>query len=217
MFEVIVLAIALSMDAFAVSIGLGSKWHGRKATSDNKIHHALFPHLNPLPPAGEEANESLRELQVDGNSRGLGLKAGLFFGGFQALMPFIGYLGGKGVLGWVDAYAHWIAFGLLALIGAKMIYEGLHEGIEEDIAAITNKMMLLLAIATSIDAMAAGFSLTLLDVNAWLACMIIGVTTFAFSWIGVQIGKNSGTWLESRAEIFGGVVLILIGIKMLVW
>jgi manganese efflux pump family protein len=176
MFEVIVLAVALSMDAFAVSIGLGSK----------------------------------------GNTRGLGLKAGLFFGAFQALMPFIGYMGGKGVLGWVDAYAHWIAFGLLALIGAKMIYEGLHEGIEEDIAAITNRIMLVLAVATSIDAMAAGFSLTLLDINAWLACLIIGVTTFAFSWVGVQIGKNSGTWLESRAEIFGGTVLILIGIKILV-
>lgn len=175
MFEVIVLAIALSMDAFAVSIGLGSK----------------------------------------GDTRGLGLKAGLFFGAFQALMPFIGYLGGKGILGWVDAYAHWIAFGLLALIGGKMIYEGLHEGIEEDIAAITNKMMLLLAIATSIDAMAAGFSLTLLDVNAYLACLIIGVTTFAFSWAGVQIGKRSGTWLESKAELFGGTVLILIGIKIL--
>jgi putative Mn2+ efflux pump MntP len=175
MFEVIVLAVALSMDAFAVSIGLGSK----------------------------------------GNTRGLGLKAGMFFGIFQALMPFIGYLGGKGVLGWVDAYAHWIAFGLLVLVGAKMIYEGMHEGIEEDIAAITNRMMLLLAIATSIDAMAAGFSLTLLDINAWLACLIIGVTTFAFSWVGVQIGKKSGTWLESKAEIFGGVVLILIGIKML--
>jgi putative Mn2+ efflux pump MntP len=176
MFEVIVLAVALSMDAFAVSIGLGSK----------------------------------------GNIRGLGLKAGLFFGVFQALMPFIGYLGGKGILGWVNAYAHWIAFGLLALIGGKMIYEGLQEGIEEDIAAITNKMMLLLAIATSIDAMAAGFSLTLLNINAYLACLIIGVTTFAFSWAGVEIGKRSGTWLESKAEIFGGVVLILIGVKMLV-
>jgi len=176
MFEVIILAVALSMDSFAVSIGLGSK---------------------------------------DG-SRGLGLKAGVFFGTFQALMPFIGYLGGKGVLGWVDSYAHWIAFGLLALIGAKMIYEGLHEGIEENIATITNKMMLLLAIATSIDAVAAGFSLTLLDINAYLACMIIGVTTFAFSWFGVLIGNRSGTWLESKAEIFGGVVLILIGIKMLV-
>lgn len=175
MFEVIVLAVALSMDAFAVSIGLGSK----------------------------------------GNIKGLGLKAGLYFGAFQALMPFLGYLGGKGVLGWVDAYAHWIAFGLLALIGGKMIYEGLQEGIEEDIAAITNKMMLLLAVATSIDAMAAGFSLTLLEVNAYIACAIIGVTTFAFSWLGVRIGEKSGTWLESKAEIFGGVVLILIGVKML--
>ena len=176
MLEVIVLAVALSMDAFAVSIGLGSK----------------------------------------GNTRGLALKAGLFFGVFQALMPFIGYLAGEGVLGWVEAYANWIAFGLLALIGAKMIYEGLHEGIEENIETITNKMMLLLAIATSIDAMAAGFSLTLLDINPYLACLIIGVTTFAFSWIGVRIGKSSGVWLESKAEIFGGVVLILIGLRMLV-
>jgi len=176
MFEVIVLAIALSMDAFAVSIGLGSK----------------------------------------GNIKGLGLKAGLFFGLCQALMPFIGYLGGKGVLGWVADYSHWIAFALLLLIGGKMVYEGLQEAIEEDIAAITNKMMLLLAVATSIDAMAAGFSLTLLDFNPYLACLIIGVTTFAFSWVGVLIGKRSGTWLENKAEIFGGVVLILIGIKFLI-
>jgi len=176
MFEVIVLAVALSMDAFAVSIGLGSK----------------------------------------GDTRGLGLKAGLYFGVFQALMPFIGYLAGRGVLGWIEDYAPWIAFGLLALIGAKMIYEGLSEGIEEDIEALTHKMMLLLAIATSIDAMAAGFSLTLLEVNAYLACAIIGVTTFAFSWAGVRIGEKSGTWLESKAEIFGGTVLILIGVKMLV-
>lgn len=176
MLEVILLAIALSMDAFAVSIGLGSK----------------------------------------GGHKGLGLKAGLYFGIFQGLMPFIGYLAGHGVLGWVDDYAHWIAFGLLAAIGGKMIYESLQEGIEEDIAALTHRMMLLLAIATSIDAMAAGFSLTLLEVNAPLACAIIGVTTFAFSWAGVQIGKKSGTWLESKAELFGGVVLLLIGVKMLV-
>ena len=177
MIEVIILAVALSMDAFAVSIGLGAKE----------------------------------------NTPGLALKAGLFFGIFQALMPFIGYLGGKGVLGWIEAYAHWIAFGLLALIGTKMIYEGLHEGIEEGISAITNKMMLVLAIATSIDAMAAGFSLTLLDANPYIACLIIGITTFAFSWIGVLIGKNSGTWLESKAEIFGGTVLILMGIKILIF
>jgi len=177
MIEVIILAVALSMDAFAVSIGLGAKK----------------------------------------NSPGLAIRARLFFGIFQALMPFIGYVGGKGVLGWIDNYAHWIAFGLLALIGAKMIYEGFQEGIEEDISAITNKMMLFLAIATSIDAMAAGFSLTLLDANPYIACLVIGATTFAFSWVGVSIGKNSGTWLESKAEIFGGTVLILMAFKILLF
>lgn len=174
MFEVIVLSIALSMDAFAVSIGLGSK----------------------------------------GDIKGLGLKAGLYFGAFQALMPLIGYLAGRGVLGWVEGYAPWIAFALLAAIGAKMIYEGLHEGVEESICIITNRMMLTLAVATSIDAMAAGFSLTLLAVDAWLSCAIIGLTTFGFSWAGVKIGNRSGTWLEDKAEIFGGTVLILIGLRM---
>jgi len=169
------LAIALSMDAFAVAIGLGAKK----------------------------------------NTPGLALKAGLFFGIFQAIMPFIGYLGGKGVLVWVEAYAHWIAFVLLTAIGAKMLYEGCQENIEEDIAIITNKMMLILAIATSIDAMAAGFSLTLLDVNPYAACLIIGIVTFSFSWAGVLIGRNGGNWLESKAEIFGGTILILMGIKML--
>jgi len=175
MIEVLILAIALSMDAFAVSIGLGAKK----------------------------------------NSSGLAIKAGLFFGTFQALMPFIGYFGGKGVLGWIENYAHWVAFILLVLVGAKMIYEGLHEGIEEDIAVVTNKMMLLLAVATSIDAMAAGFSLTLLDANPYVACIVIGITTFAFSVTGVHIGRRSGTWLESKAEIFGGMILVIMGFKML--
>lgn len=177
MIEVIILAVALSMDAFAVSIGLGAKK----------------------------------------NAPNLALRAGVFFGTFQALMPFIGYLGGKGVLGWIEAYTHWVAFGLLALIGAKMIYEGLHEGIEEDISRVTNKMMLVLAIATSIDAMAAGFSLTLLNVNPYVACLVIGAVTFAFSVAGVFVGNKSGTWLESKAEIFGGIVLILMGIKFLIF
>jgi putative Mn2+ efflux pump MntP len=96
-----------------------------------------------------------------------------------------------------------------------MLYEGLRGDIEEENEALTHKTMLMLAIATSIDAMAAGFSLNLLDINAYLACLIIGVTTFAFSWAGVRIGEKSGTWLESKAEVFGGVVLILIGVKML--
>jgi putative Mn2+ efflux pump MntP len=175
MIEVVILAIALSMDAFAVSIGLGAKR----------------------------------------NTPNLPIKAGFYFGTFQALMPLVGYLAGKGVLGWIAAYANLIAFGLLALIGAKMIYEGLQEGIEDDISQITSKMMLILAIATSVDAMAAGFSLTLLDANPYVACLIIGVITFAFSFAGVLIGRKSGTWLESKSELFGGTVLILMGIKML--
>ncbi|MDF1764630.1 MAG: manganese efflux pump MntP family protein [Oleibacter sp.] len=177
MIEVIILAIALSMDAFAVSIGLGSK-HTKKTSS-------------------------------------LALMAGVYFGVFQALMPLIGYMGGKGVFGWIEAFAPWIAFFLLVLIGGKMIYESMSEGIEEDIAKITHKVMLVLAIATSIDAMAAGFSLTILDVNPFIACAIIGVTTLVFSWVGVFIGSKSGTWLESKAELFGGIVLLLIGVKML--
>jgi putative Mn2+ efflux pump MntP len=175
MMEVLILAIALSMDAFAVAIGLGAKK----------------------------------------NSPGLALRAGLYFGIFQALMPMFGYLAGKGLIAWIAAYSHWVAFALLAIIGAKMIYEGLQEGIEEDIAVLTHKMMLLLAIATSIDAMAAGFSLTLMDTNPYLACLSIGLVTFAFSFCGVLVGRKSGTWLEGKAELFGGTVLILIGIKML--
>ncbi len=139
----------------------------------------------------------------------------VYFGLFQGVMPLIGYIGGKGVLGWIESYAPWIAFLLLLLIGTKMLYESFSEGIEEDIAKITHRVMLILAIATSIDAMAAGFTLTILDVNPFIACFIIGITTFFFSWLGVLIGSKSGTWLESKAEFLGGVTLILIGIKVL--
>jgi len=177
MIELVFLAVALSMDAFAVSIGLGSKQKS-----------------SPL---------------------ALALKAGAYFGIFQALMPLIGYLGGKGVLGWIGDYAHWVAFLLLALIGGKMIYESFAEGIEEDISRITHRIMLMLAIATSIDAMVAGFTLTLLDINPLFACAVIGFTTFGFSWLGVFIGFKSGTWLESKSELTGGVILVLIGLKML--
>ncbi|MDD2384063.1 MAG: manganese efflux pump MntP family protein [Sulfurospirillaceae bacterium] len=177
MLDVIILAFALSMDAFAVSIGLGAK-----------KHQTIVP---------------------------IALRAGLFFGCFQALMPLFGYLGGKGLLGWVDSYTSWIAFGLLVLIGGKMVYEGLSEGIEEVIQNVSNKVLLLLAIATSIDAMAAGFSLILLPFNPLLACVIIGVVTFAMSFVGVYIGKYSGTWLEGKAEVLGGIVLVLIGFRML--
>jgi putative Mn2+ efflux pump MntP len=167
------------MDAFAVSVGLGSK--------------------------------NVKKTSL------LAMTAAIYFGLFQALMPLIGYFGGKGVFGWVEDYAHWIAFFLLVLIGGKMIYESVSEGIEEDIAQITHKVMLMLAIATSIDAMAAGFSLTLLDVNPFVACGIIGLTTVLFSWVGVFVGAKSGVWLESKAELLGGVILIGIGCKILLF
>jgi putative Mn2+ efflux pump MntP len=143
--------------------------------------------------------------------------AGLYFGIFQGLMPLIGYAAGKGVFHWIDIFAPWIAFILLALVGGKMIYESRKEGIEEDIAQITHRVMLILALATSIDAMAAGFSLTLLGVNPLYACFIIGLTTFIFSWFGILIGAKSGSYLESKAELLGGIVLILIGLKILIF
>jgi putative Mn2+ efflux pump MntP len=102
-------------------------------------------------------------------------------------MPLIGYMGGKGVLGWVEEYAQWVAFALLILIGGKMIYESMAEGIEENIVKITHKVMLILAIATSVDTMAAGFTLTLIEINPFLACAIIGAITLFFSWIGVLL------------------------------
>jgi manganese efflux pump family protein len=179
MIELFFLAVALSMDAFAVSIGLGSKHTESRKT--------------------------------------LAIKTAVYFGLFQALMPLIGYAGGKGLLGWVENYASLIAFALLLLIGLKMVYESFSEGIEEDIAAITHRVLLILAIATSIDAMAAGFTLTLLDVDPFVACAAIGVTTFIFSWVGTHIGARSGTWLESKAEFLGGIVLILIGAKILIY
>jgi len=176
MTEVIALALALSMDAFAVSIGLGTK-------------------------------------QATGHGT-LAWKAGLFFGIFQALMPLIGYIGGKGLLGFIDHYTRYVAFALLVLIGAKMVYESMQESLEEEIQKITNKLMLTLAIATSIDAMAAGFSLMLLDMNPFLACGLIGLTTFGMSFLGVFVGKLTGSWLESKAELLGGVVLIAIGVRI---
>lgn len=180
MMDVILLALALSMDAFAVSIGLGAKVGSRQS-----------------PPFH------------------LAIKSGLYFGFFQALMPFFGFLGGQGVLGWVENYAPYIAFVLLLFIGGKMIYESFLEGIEEDLCQVTHRVMLTLAIATSVDAMAAGFSLPLLNVNPFFACALIGLITFLFSFIGVFIGRRSGTWLESKAELLGGIVLIVIAFKFL--
>ena len=172
MFEVIILSFALSMDAFAVSIGLGIKNKG-----DIKI---------------------------------LALKAGLFFGIFQALMPFIGYLGGIGLKEYIQGYDNIIAFVLLLGIGGKMIYEALNENVEEEISIVSNKILLTLA-------MAAGFTLHLFDLNVYLSLFLIGIITFIMSYIGVYVGQKGGDKYETKAELLGGIVLILIGFKILIF
>ena len=175
--ELFILAVGLSMDAFAVSVCKGL------SLGKIKIKHMCI--------------------------------AGLWFGGFQALMPLIGYLLGSNFSELVAKYDHWIAFVLLALIGGNMIKEAL--GKEED--SMDNSMgfkaMLLLAIATSIDALAVGVTFAFLDVSIVPAISFIGVVTFVLSAIGVKAGSLFGYKYKSKAELCGGIILILLGIKIL--
>ncbi|AXH14016.1 manganese efflux pump MntP [Malaciobacter mytili LMG 24559] len=177
MLEVFILAVALSMDAFAVSIGLGIK--------NSK------------------------------NLKTLAFKAGVYFGFFQALMPFIGYIGGVGLKDIIKDFDYWIAFFILQIIGSKMIYEAFYENIEKQIKVISNKVLFTLAIATSIDALATGFTLHLFSLNIYISLLLIGIITFIFSFLGVFIGSKGNAKYEKKAEIFGGVILIVIGFKIL--
>ena len=174
--ELFLIALGLSMDAFAVSIckGLGTK------------------------------NLSLRQA----------LLAGLYFGGFQALMPLIGWLLGCRFEVLIRSVDHWIAFFLLLVIGGNMIKEsrGEAECLSDDFGF---KTMLLLAIATSIDALAVGISLAFLSVNILPAALLIGCTTFLLSAAGCYIGRAFGARCKSGAELTGGIILILIGLKIL--
>ena len=190
MIEVVLLAIALAMDAFAVSIGLGAK--SQKQSNAYVLRLAVY--------------------------------AALYFGVAQGLMPLIGYLLGAVLLGWLATAAPWIGGAILIVLGAKMLYEAfngeieavLEDNFDENIQEkINHRMMFTLAIATSIDAMAAGFTLNLLALNAWLACFIIAIITAGFGFFGIYLGKSSGTWLEDKAEMLGGLVLIAIGIKVM--
>lgn len=143
------------------------------------------------------------------------IKAGLWFGGFQALMPLIGYFCGYWFRDYISAFDHWIAFVLLAILGAKMIMEALSDKDEETDSAMDFKNMLVLAVATSIDALAAGISFAFLDVNIWWAIGFIGCITFILSGIGIKIGSIFGAKFKSKAEILGGLILIIMGIKIL--
>lgn len=181
--ELFLLALGLSMDAFAVSVCKGL------ATKQLRGKHYLL--------------------------------VGVWFGGFQALMPTIGYLLGSAFEQYITAFDHWIAFVLLGFIGGSMIKEALEKeetcecGCETD-ASFDWKNMLVLAVATSIDALAVGITFALLpDVNIVAAVSFIGVITFVCSGIGLKIGNVFGLKYKARAELAGGIILVLIGVKIL--
>ncbi|MEA4833390.1 MAG: manganese efflux pump MntP family protein [Oscillospiraceae bacterium] len=190
--ELFLIAVGLSMDAFAVCICKG---------------------LN------------MKEV----NYRSALLMA-VFFGGFQALMPLIGWLTGSRFQRYITDYDHWIAFLLLGIIGGKMILDALKPDsgkdninksdckteMENSNGIITIKELFALAVATSIDALAVGITFALLpDINIWVSITTIGVTTFVLSALGVVAGNRIGNKYEKKAELAGGIILVLIGLKIL--
>ena len=178
--ELFLLAVGLSMDAFAVSVckGLSVKKAG------------------------------LKESAICGG----------WFGGFQGLMPLIGFFLGTLFAGAIEAFDHWVAFGLLAIIGINMLKEAFEKECEccDKNADFSVKTMFVMAVATSIDALAVGISLAMAgNVNIVTAVLLIGVTTFLLSGLGVKIGNIFGNRFEKKAQVAGGVILILLGIKIL--
>ncbi|MCI5533345.1 MAG: manganese efflux pump MntP family protein [Firmicutes bacterium] len=181
-FEIFMIGVGLSMDAFAVAICKG---------------------LNM---------RKLDKVQT--------LVIAFFFGGFQALMPFVGWLLGKQFEAYITSFDHWIAFVLLAFIGGKMIWDVFKgddkdESCCEEGAKLDVKELFMLAIATSIDALAVGISFAFLQVNIVSAITLIGCTTFVISAAGVFIGHKFGSKYEDKASLAGGIILILIGLKIL--
>jgi len=143
------------------------------------------------------------------------VKVGTWFGSFQGLMPLIGYFLGMTLEKYITSIDHWVSLILLSLIGISMIREALNKDEEETDDDLTFKTMFVLAIATSIDALAIGITLTFLNVNIFVSVLIIGIVTFILSTIGVKVGNIFGLKYKSKAEISGGIILILIGIKIL--
>ena len=141
---------------------------------------------------------------------------GLYFGGFQAIMPVLGYFLSKGFENFVTSIDHWIAFILLSIIGGKMVKDAFSQGNSENCNEdVGFKTMIVLAIATSIDALAVGITFAFLNVNLILAIALIGSITFFLSVIGTKVGNIFGDRYENKAELLGGVILILLGIKIL--
>ncbi|MBP5664150.1 MAG: manganese efflux pump [Bacteroidales bacterium] len=146
------------------------------------------------------------------------LVIGSFFGLFQGMMPLIGYFGGQAVVSYIERFDHWVAFGILLILGLKMMFEALRpEKGGKGMNIMKPTTLLVLSIATSIDALAVGFSFSMLDVRIWIAVLIIGIGSFIFSVGGFYMGKFLSNRLKpTYAEILGGVILIIIGVKILI-
>lgn len=179
--ELMLVAVGLSMDAFAVSIGNALSY---------KCEKKQF------------------------------LLTAFMFGLFQALMPVLGFYGGRLLGSFIQTYDHWVALILLGFIGGKMIIDGIKDARSpekrEEERCLSFRMLLLQAVATSIDALAVGISFAALSVKIYLAAPVIGLTTFGFSVIGSFIGKKAGAILKNAAEITGGAILVLIGVKIFI-
>jgi putative Mn2+ efflux pump MntP len=145
-------------------------------------------------------------------------RLGFHFGLFQAMMPILGWLAGMTVQRWISAYDHWLAFGLLGFVGAKMIWEAIRE--EDEEASPTDPTrgvtLVLLSVATSIDALAVGLSLAMIGVSIWMPSLVIGLVAGAFTVTGMLLGRRLGGIWGRRVEVFGGLVLCGIGIRILV-
>lgn len=140
----------------------------------------------------------------------------IFFGGFQAIMPLIGALAGMSIRQYIEPYDHWGAFGLLCAVGLKMICESFKiESAEKNIDPSSILVLLVLSVATSIDALAVGITLPLLQISIALAVVIIGLVTFVLSYLGAFIGQKVGHFFEGKIEAVGGLVLICLGVKIL--
>jgi len=145
----------------------------------------------------------------------LALKIALFFGLFQGFMPMIGFFAGNLFADFVDDYDHFIAFFILLFLGYKMIKEAKENEFEDEVTDLKNRTLLFLAVATSIDALAVGITFSFQNVDIFYAVGLISVATFVLCVVGVYIGKFLGSYLESKAEFFGGVILIMLGFKIL--
>jgi len=137
-----------------------------------------------------------------------------FFGGFQALMPLLGWLGGIGLRDIISGFDHWVALALLGFIGGKMIVESLKAECPTDPAPLKLGALLVLSVATSIDALAVGLSFSLLQVSITVPIIVIGVVTYIFSLVGVYIGKRVGCLFQSRVQLIGGIILVGIGMRI---